>query len=136
MTLRGSCGCNNITFSWHNVDLSLVPRQCGCDYCAAKGAAYISKSGTRVKATIRNQALHAVKHHGSGQAAFHECSHCGDVVFATAEIDGDLYGALNAQCLDKRERFPEAIQVNFSDQSPQDKLDRWRQNWCYPVLIE
>ena len=54
MTLQGSCRCNNISLAWKNLDFSLVPRQCGCDYCSAKLASYVSKSGTAVAVLIRS----------------------------------------------------------------------------------
>ena len=135
MTLQGSCRCNNISLAWKNLDFSLVPRQCGCDYCSAKLASYVSKSGPAVAVLIRQPALHRVSKHGSGQAQFHECGHCGEVVLVTASIEGELYCALNVNCLQDRERFPAAIQVNFSEQSPAVKRARWRENWCTPVHL-
>ena len=135
MTLRGSCHCNNITLAWRNIDFSLVPRRCGCDYCCARSAEYVSKSGTAVEVVIRNPRLHATATHGSGQALFHECANCGTLVFVSATIDGELYCAINASCLDDRPKFPAAIAVDFSEQEPQSKLQRWRENWCRPLSI-
>jgi hypothetical protein len=135
MSMRGSCSCNNISVLWKNIDFSLVPRGCACDYCSVKGAAYVSKSGTAVEIEIRKSHLHIVKEQGSRQAGFHECANCGDVVFVTVTVEGSLYCALNANCLENRERFPGAVSVNFSDQEPIEKLERWRLNWCHPVLI-
>jgi hypothetical protein len=133
MSMRGSCRCKNISVSWRNRDLSLVPRACLCGYCSAKGAAYVSKSGTAVDALIRKGQFHVVREHGSRQAAFHECSYCGDVVIVTVQIEGILYCALNVLCLEDWRRFPQPVAVNFSDHTPEEKLRRWRQNWCYPV---
>lgn len=135
MIMRGSCSCNNISVSWKNIDFSLVPRKCFCRYCSGKGAAYVSKSGTAIEVLIRKENFHVVKEHGSRQANFHECGHCGDVVIVTASIQGEIFGAVNAYCLVNRQRFPKAVCVNFSDQTPEEKLDRWRQNWCCPTLI-
>jgi hypothetical protein len=135
MSMRGSCSCNNISLIWKSIDFSLVPRKCSCDYCSMKGAAYVSKSGTAVEAKICEEDLHSVKEHGSQQAKFHECANCGDVVFVTVTVEGDQYCALNVNCLDNRERFPEARCVNFSDLKPMEKRERWRKNWCHPILI-
>ena len=133
MSLRGACRCNNICLTWKNIDFSLVPRQCGCNYCSVRSAAYVSKSGSAVSVSIRNRALYRVSNHGSGQAGFHECAHCGDVVLVSAEIDDELYCAINVNCLQDRHRFPAPVQINFSNQSPELKLARWRDNWCYPL---
>lgn len=135
MIMRGSCSCNNISVTWKNTDYSLVPRECLCDYCSAMRAAYVSKSGTSIEVEISKEHLHTIREHGSRQASFHECLNCGEAVFVTVSIKGVLYGALNVHCLDTRQCFPEAISVNFSEQPPEVKLERWRENWCHPVLI-
>lgn len=136
MAMRGSCRCRNIGLSWQNVDYSLVPRACGCEYCAAKGAAYVSKSGTRVKVVVQKPALLRLQQHGSQQATFNECGNCGDVVFVSVAIEGADYCAINVHCLEQRDRFPEAMRVNFSDQAPAHKRQRWAQNWCCPLVVK
>ncbi len=135
MSLHGSCSCQNIEVIWHNVDLSLVPRACQCDYCQAKSAAYVTKSATRFEVVIHHKNLHQQIKHGSQTAVFHECAHCKDIVFVTVSIDGEIYGALNANIMDKSLEFAEPVMMDFSGQSAQEKLHRWRQNWCYPVSI-
>ena len=131
----GSCHCKNIEIRWQIIDFSLVPRACQCEYCRSRSAAWVSKSGSRFVASIRNGDLHRVVTHGSGNAHFHECTHCGDPVFVTAEIDGELYGVLNANCLYNPQGFGTPVATDFGSQSPGEKLERWRSNWCYPVHI-
>ena len=135
MIMRGSCSCNNICLSWRNIDFSLVPRKCGCNYCSEKSAAYVSKSKTSVEVEVRNTTLLRMQEHGSRLAKFYECANCGDVVIVIVSIDGELFCALNVNCLEQRHRFPKPINVNFSDQMPEQKLARWKQNWCHPVLV-
>jgi hypothetical protein len=135
MSLYGGCSCNNIAVIWHTVDYSLVPRACQCDYCQSKSAAYVSKSGTRFEAKIRKEHFHHKAQHGSNSAVFHECSNCDQVVFVTVAIEGELYGALNANLLNNRLGFSSPVETNVSDQTAEQKLDRWRQNWCCPVVI-
>ena len=120
---------------WHTIDYSLVPRACQCEYCTSKSAAYVSKSGTKFEVTIRNSDLHATAQHGSNSASFHECTNCDQVIFVTAEIGGELYGALNATCLVNKFGFSPAVDANYSAQTAGEKLARWQQNWCHPVLI-
>jgi len=57
------------------------------------------------------------------------------VVFVTAEIDGDIYGALNANQSDDQSAVLAPVKMNFSSQSAEEKRQRWRQNGCRPVLI-
>lgn len=133
--MYGSCSCKNIEIHWQTIDYSLVPRACQCDYCRSRQAAWVSKSGSKFEIRIHREALHRAATHGSGCAAFHECCHCGEVVFVTAEIDGALYGVLNANCLQNPQGFAPAVRTEFASQSAQQKIDRWRQNWCHPVRI-
>lgn len=135
MTMRGSCECNNIKIAWQIVDCSLVPRACQCEYCLSKSAAYVSKAGTKFEAVIQNKNLYKIIQHGSNCAKFYECANCSQVVFVTAEIEGEIYGALNANCLHNKLGFSPSIQTNVSAQSADQKRERWRQNWCCPVLI-
>jgi hypothetical protein len=135
MSMRGSCSCNNIQVVWHTVDYSGVPRACQCEYCLAKGAAYVSKSGTSVDVLVHKESQHRITVHGSGNARFHECSGCGDLVFVTATIDGTSYGVLNAMCMKNKLGFPAAVMADVSGQTAAQKRDRWRQNWCYPLSI-
>ena len=135
MTMHGSCDCNNIEIMWHVVGCSFVPRACQCEYCVERSAAYVSESSAKIEVTIGNEDLHRVVLHGSKSAMFHECTNCIQVIFVTSEIDGELYGALNANHLDDKENFPDSTEANFSYQTAEEKRERWRQNWCHPVLI-
>ncbi len=135
MSLRGSCRCNNIQVLWHTVDYSVVPRACQCEYCLAKGAAYVCKSGTAVDVRIHKEQLHRISTHGSKTARFHECGNCGVLVFVSAQIDGDTYGVLNAGCIKNSIGFAAPVKMDFSEQTAEQKRDRWRQNWCYPVTV-
>jgi hypothetical protein len=135
MSMKGSCNCSNIEVTWQTVDYSLVPRACQCDYCAQKSAAYVSKSGTKFEVLIRNDDLYRTVQHGSNSAVFHECGNCNQVIFVTAEIEDELYGALNANYLNNKLGFSAPVKVNFSAQSAEQKRERWRLNWCQPVLI-
>jgi hypothetical protein len=135
MSMRGNCRCNNIEVVWRTVDFSIVPRACQCDYCRAKGAAYVSKTGTAIDMRINNTSRYRIVARGSGGAAFHECDSCGELVLVTTEIDGELYGALNANCMDNRLGFPPAVDVDYAGQTVAQKLERWRRNWCRPVRI-
>jgi hypothetical protein len=135
MSIRGSCKCNNIEIIWHNVDRSLVPRECQCDYCVAKGVSYVSKSGTRVEVQIRKENLHHIHQQGTMSAKFHECMSCGELVFVTAEIEEELYCSLNASCIKNPFEFGASIKMQLHNQTETERRRRWRENWCHPVLI-
>lgn len=135
MSISGNCACNNIKVTWHVVDYSLVPRACQCDYCLSKSAAYVTKPATKFEVLIHNEKFHKKIQHGSNSAVFHECSNCNQVIFVTVEIEHLLYGALNANHLNNKFGFSNSVNANFSSQTAEEKQERWRKNWCCPVLI-
>jgi hypothetical protein len=135
MTMRGSCKCNNIEIVWHTVDYSVVSRKCQCQYCVEKNAAYVSKSGSRIDIRIHNEKMHKSVQHGTNSAQFHECGNCGELVFVTVDIEGDIFGALNANCLQNKQGFSAPVVTNFSSQKAEERIERWRRNWCHPVHI-
>lgn len=135
MSLSGNCKCQNIQILWHTVDRSLVPRRCQCDYCVSKSISYVSKAGTRVEVRIREEALVNIHQQGTRSARFHECGNCGELVFVTAEIDGELYCSLNANCIINPFGFSEPVKMELHNQTATEKKNRWRQNWCHPVFI-
>ena len=115
---------------------NLIPRACQCDYCASKAAAYVTQSGTKFDVLIHSEKLHKKIQHGSSSAVFHECGNCDQVIFVTAEINGELYGALNANHLNNKLGFSTRVEVDFSSQTAIQKQERWRKNWCHPVLVK
>ena len=135
MSIRGGCKCNNIEILWHSVDQSLVPRECQCDYCLSKGVSYVSKSGTRVEITIHKENMHNVHQQGTMSAEFHECKNCGELVFVSAEIEGELYCSLNSGCIKNPPGFNAPVKMQLYNQTETERKNRWRQNWCHPVLI-
>ncbi len=131
----GCCSCKNIEVRWQVDDLHFTPRACQCEYCKAKAAAYISVRNSNFEVMIHRSAQHRIIRQGTNQAAFHECTACGDLVFVTARIDDFDYGVLNAMCMKDALGFETAIPTNFSWQSALQKKERWRESWCCPVKI-
>ena len=135
MSISGGCSCGNIEFEWDVPECTCVPRACQCEYCLEKGAAYVTEPGSQLTVTVRDSDAHSISQHGAKIAQFHECSSCLQIVFVTVEISGSTYGAINAKALHNREGLEASVRLNFSIQSPQEKVSRWRKNWCHPVLI-
>lgn len=136
MILQGSCGCGNITLSWDADGTILIPRACQCSYCAARRAAWVSQRSTAFHVTIHRPENHRTITQGSRIARFHECTCCKTTVFATALLERESYGILNARCLQQYSRLAAPVTTDFSAQDPERKQSRWRRNWCHPVMIE
>lgn len=135
MAIRGSCHCNNIQILWKTVDLSLVPRECQCNDCLTNKMAYVSKAGTRVDVRIHKEVLYKARARGHKDDIFHSCASCGDLVLVTTEIEHEVYGALNARCLQNPSGFGASVKLEPQNGSTISNNKTWYQNWCHPVLI-
>ena len=133
--MKGACPCRNIELHWQLVDMSLVPRRCDCDYCSDLGVSWVSKSGTRLRATVHNPAYYKVTHHGTGMASFHECTHCQLPVFASASVDGEDYAVVNAACLANPRGFADPVPASFGHESLEERCKRWQRNWSSLVEV-
>ena len=133
--MRGHCKCRNIELVWHCVDFSIVPRKCQCSFCSDKDMAYVFKAGTRIDMQVHKNSSYQTRTQGSGTARFHQCSGCGEVVAVTAEIEDQTFAALNARCMQNKFGFAAPREPEFHEQTVEEKLRSWRQNWCCPVRI-
>jgi hypothetical protein len=73
---------------------------------------------------------------GSEQAQFLSCVNCEQLVAVVSEIDGELRGAINAECLNDSSLMAKPISVNPQSLNPSEKRERWAQNWSRVSLSE
>ncbi len=135
MSIYGQCSCGNLKIKWNCIDYSMSPRACQCEYCLSHNAAYVSKPGSVFELSVKDETQHKIVTQGSNTAFFHECSYCQSVVAVTAEIDGELYGIINANILSNKFEFAASVKTNFDGQTKQDKQKRWQQNWGYAKIF-
>ena len=128
--MYGSCNCGNVELHWQSVDCSLVPRNCQCGYCATRKIAWVSKSGTRLRCTVRRGSLYRSVAHGTQTARFHECTYCDTTVLASSEVDGDNYAVINANCMRPPKEFMPGRSVSFSGETLARRQSRRKANWC------
>ena len=128
--MYGRCHCGNVELHWQLVDHSLVPRCCQCDYCSTRALAWVSKSGTRLRATVHRSALYRTVTHGTQTAQFHECTYCDTTVLASSEVDGDDYAVVNALCVQTPKGFVPGRAVSFSNETLAHRQSRRKANWC------
>ncbi|MCG7530297.1 hypothetical protein MHM98_02855 [Psychrobium sp. MM17-31] len=131
---HGHCQCGDISLS-----ISLpkpldvyAPRRCDCDFCTSRQLTYLSEPAGQLALSVGGDYL--VQQQGSGQAQFITCSSCDTVVTVALETSQGLIGALNSQMLAERERLASPLTVSPKLLAPQDKAQRWQENWL-PLTI-
>ncbi len=132
----GSCHCNQV-----ELQLTLPkplqkyePRACDCDFCMQRDVMYLSDPLSHLSILSTINLIHSKQ--GSEQAQFLSCVNCEQLVAVVSEIDGELRGAINAECLNDSSLMAKPISVNPQSLNPSEKRERWAQNWSRVSLSE
>lgn len=129
-----ACPCERITLTWYRLakqltTQALTARKCGCNYCQAHKAEYISLANSIVKADLHIPTGHNISQHGYRTADFHECIDCG-LVMVVSNIEGQDRCVLNANVLNIDNYKLDNNISDFSKESKQQRLQRRKNNWC------
>ncbi|MDG1818723.1 MAG: hypothetical protein P8H31_02730 [Porticoccaceae bacterium] len=127
--MKLSCGCKNIQIDWDVKPQDFIARSCGCDYCGENAAEYVSDSSSSFSFKVKNPSDHLVIQHGHKTADFHECKNCG-AAFVSCEIDGDLYGVINAKVMGLNDYAIDSVLKDYSTETISMRLERRKKNWC------
>ncbi|MEO0424007.1 MAG: aldehyde-activating protein [Pseudomonadota bacterium] len=133
---RGACACGRCT-----VRLALpsplgehTPRACDCDFCTARGVAYLSARDAQI--TLDSTGGWHRERQGSGQAEFLSCAHCGELLAVVAPFDDGWRGAVNARRLDDQHLLAEAQAVSPKLLDASTKRSRWGTLWGRAEVTE
>lgn len=98
--LEGACHCGavSVRFETETSPTSLGTRICQCRYCRRSGMVAVSDPAGRLVFSCAETDLSRYRF-GLGITDFLFCSRCGVVVGAVGDIDGSLFGVLNARTL-------------------------------------
>ena len=136
MPIDGSCHCKNISFSlvWDARILELPVRACGCSFCTARDAVWVSNPGGELNITIKDHALVSEYAFGTRTAEFQICKTCGVVPVVTSTIDDEVYAVVNANTLDSFDQSRlSRSSANFDGEDTDSRLGRRKQNWIGQV---
>lgn len=129
MSIKTACPCGNIQIEWNICAQSLQARRCACEYCSLQGGEYVSVPGSTINCKIIDLSGCNIIRQGHGTADFHECTNCG-LVIVTSEIEGELFGVINAKVLDIGKYALGSLIDNHSNETVLDRLARRKINWC------
>lgn len=128
-TSHGACSCAGVKVRIRLPDPieQYSPRACDCDFCIARGIAYLSDP--RGSLDIDCIEPIEIQRQGSNQADFLTCATCHTVIAVSVKLEGKLIGALNSSLLSHHQRLQSATQVSPKLLLPKDKLERWQSVW-------
>lgn len=135
-THEGSCACGacGYTIALDAPLNTYQPRACDCDYCTARGIAYLSAPTARITLTATRPWQR--ERQGSEQAEFLSCPHCADVLAVIARFEHDIRGAVNGRLLKESGRLGGAVTASPKSLEPATKRERWRTLWGRVQLDE
>ena len=135
---QGSCYCGNITVTVKTAEpfLEKAPRQSDGDYSTMHGIAWATTPDAVLEIEIQNEAALNLFEQDDDNARFWVCQRCGVVPAVTCDIDGRRKGAVNANSMLDRGRFPPALKVSSKDLSAEQKIERRRENWIGKVVVK
>lgn len=134
----GGCYCGNITiiFKTKTDAATLSPRECDCSFCRRNGAKWISDPKGRIDIAVMNEAALSLFEQGGNLARFWICQRCGTTTAVTAELNGKLHGAVNANCLEGADKFADSQVVSPKTLSDFEKRIRWEENWTAETVVK
>ena len=138
MLIRGSCHCDNITFSleWPGEPQEIPARVCGCSFCVKHGGVWTSNRSAALAVNVANAALVSKYNFGTKTATFHVCSRCGAVPLVTCELDTHLYAVVNVNTFQSLD--PSCLRrsaADFEGEDVESRLARRKRNWIASVRI-
>lgn len=122
-----ACGCCTVLLALSSPLESHTPRACDCDFCVARGVAYLSAPDAQI--TLRSADGWRRERQGSGQAQFLSCAHCGELLAVVAPFDDGWRGAVNATQLDDQHLLAPAQAVSPKLLDASTKRSRWGTLW-------
>ena len=134
----GGCYCGNITivFKTEQDASDLTPRECDCGFCRRNGAEWVSDPQGRIDIAVMNEAALSLYEQGSKLARFWICQRCGTTTAVTAEINGKLHGAVNANCLEGAEKLGQSEPASPKTLSDYEKRIRWEDLWTSETIVK
>ena len=131
----GACDCGAVRFKFYcNQELvSLVARECQCEYCRPRRASYISDTQGMLRVEVRDTRYLYSHSFGTRSADFVHCARCNALVYVKSVIEGREYALVVANRLADFPALEQARAMDFDAESLSERLQRRAESWI-PVL--
>jgi hypothetical protein len=106
----------------------LVPRICDCKYCEVNPSAMVSHLELEISILANPNDLR-MGCNGSGQASFHHCKNCNQLLAVGATLSGVTRGAVNAFLFGSLNQFAQPVSIQPRLLSADEKAKRWAKIW-------
>lgn len=139
MRYAGSCHCGNLRLEFETMlEPPAMPlRACQCTFCRRHAALSTSDPAGTIRVSMTEPDQLQRYRFGLGITDFLICRRCGVYLLAIMEMDGGLYGVLNANALDCRAAMTgPVLPMEYGDEDEAARLARRRTRWTPVAAIE
>jgi len=136
-TIKSSCHCGNLkaTLTTDKEPRDMWLRACQCDFCRSHNMRSLSDSEGRLEIHVRDEPQLNHYHFGMNMVDFLICKSCGNYIGAVQQVDGQLYGIINANLTENRgSQFGEADQAHFEEETGEERSARRKEVWTPATL--
>ncbi|HKK31405.1 MAG TPA: aldehyde-activating protein [Alphaproteobacteria bacterium] len=136
-TIQASCHCGNLQaeLTTEKKPAEMWLRACQCAFCRSHSMRSLSDPEGRMEVRVKDGERLNRYRFGLKTADFLICQNCGNYVGALQEIDGQLYGIMNANLTENcGQQFGEPEPRFYEDQSAQERSDRRKRVWTKASL--
>ena len=136
-TINGSCHCGNLQakLTTDKKPEEMWLRACQCDFCRSHNMRSLSDPEGRMEMQVADGAKVNRYHFGLGMVDFLICKGCGNYIGAVQEVDGQLYGIMNANLTENRGvQFGEADIRHYEEETGEERSTRRKAVWTPATL--
>ena len=136
-TIHGSCHCGNLTatLTTEKEPKDMWLRACQCHFCRSHNMRSLSDFEGRMEMRVADEAKLNRYHFGLKMVDFLICKNCGNYIGAVQEVDGQLYGIMNANLTENRGvQFGEAEIKFYEEETGGERSARRKAVWTPATL--
>lgn len=136
-TIQSSCHCGNLQarMETEKQPQDMWLRACQCDFCRSHNMRSLSDAAGRLAIHVADAAQVNRYRFGLKMVDFLICRSCGNYIGAVQQVDGQLYGIMNANLTDNRgAQFGEAEHRFYEDETGDERSARRKSVWTPATL--
>ena len=110
-------------------------RACQCDFCRSHNMRSLSDFEGQMEMHVADESKLNRYHFGLGMVDFLICKSCGNYIGAVQEVDGQLYGIMNANLTENRGAQFGEPEIKFYEEETGDERSARRKRVWTPATL-
>ena len=136
-TIKSTCHCGNLraALNTEKEPQDMWLRACQCDFCRSHNMRSLSDAEGRLEISGKDKSHFNRYHFGLNMVDFLICKLCGNYIGAVQQVDGQLFGIINANLTENRgARFGAAEHRFYEEETGEERSARRKAVWTPATL--